>query len=574
LDFDRRIHLKKIAVILVLLTAGSMMGFLQDIFKPVIDGDLEKVKVLISKDSGWVHKRDQAGKTAVHIAAEKGYLDILTLLLDHGGLKDKGNENQITPLHYACYNNHLDCVKLLVERGAGVNKANNQSLSAISFAVLKDNLEVARFLLLNGAKVDCLDREAGTLLHSAARNGNSIFFAAQGGNRDILIMLASKGADFKKPDRYGKTPLYNALVKGHVDAALWLINQKLSLKRFKTMDGSTYLHAAAESRVFELVKLILSRGVKDNAKNLYGETPYSIANQYKNKKIISLLKAHGIEKSRQHSTGRGPYLGQKLPGTKPVIFAPGLVTNRNTTDRDICFTSDLKTLYFTKDWKIKEIKQGEKGWIEPKNLFSGKYLEAEGFLSPDEKKIFFISRRPVGQSAGPESWEIWTSLKTAAGWNTPQLLGDPFKGCYYTTFTRDYVMYYTGKGNDIYYSRFLKGSFGKPVKLSNAVNTAKDEYNSFIAPDETYLIFSSMGLKDHYGGGDLYISFRKENGAWSKAVNMGPAVNTSSHEYCPSVSPDGKYIFFSSNKLGNKDDVYWMDAIILKQLKLIIKKAR
>ena len=587
--------MRKILPFLVFVFAISLTGVAQDIFKPVTDGDLEKVRILLKKDEALVHKRTRAGKTPVHFAAEKGHTEILTLLLSHGGLVDDGNVNGTTPLHYACFNSHLPCVRLLVEKGADVNKSNKQSLTALSYAVLKNSLEVAEFLVDKGAIVDVEDREGGILLHTAAQKGNlkmcqllikngasptkednfqrgAIFFAAQGGNQELLMILAAKGADIKKADRYGKTPLYNALARGHVEVSLWLLGQKLPVKNFRTKDGSTYLHAAAESGKLQLVKLMLSRGVKDDTDNRYGESPFKIARKNQKKNIIALLNAHGLGKTRKEELTPGPYLGQKLPGMVPVIFAPGLVTTKNTTDRDICFTGDLKTLYFTQDWKIKKTKQEEKGWSIPKNVFPGKYLEAEGFLSPDETRLFFLSRMPAGRSTAPATWEVWISEKSKESWGMPRLLGDPFKGCFYTTFTREYIMYYTGRGNDIYYSRFHNGSFGKPKKLGHSINTAKAEYNSFIDPDETYLIYSSIGMEDHYGGGDLYISFRDKNGTWCPAVNMGSAVNTSAHEYCPSVSPGGKYFFFSSTRLGNKDDVYWMDAAIINQLKQKINK--
>ena len=99
-----------------------------------------------------------------------------------------------------------------------------------------------------------------------------------------------------------------------------------------------------------------------------------------------------------------------------------------------------------------------------------------------------------------------------------------------------------------------------------AVSTEKYEYNSFIAPDESFLIFTSHGWGDSLGEGDLYVCFRREDGTWTRARNMGPGVNSSALDYCPSVSPDGKYFFFSSRRSGN-EDIYWVDAKIIENLK-------
>jgi Tol biopolymer transport system component len=71
------------------------------------------------------------------------------------------------------------------------------------------------------------------------------------------------------------------------------------------------------------------------------------------------------------------------------------------------------------------------------------------------------------------------------------------------------------------------------------------EYEPFIAPDQSYLIFMAAGRPDGRGGGDLYISYHKD-GVWSKAQNLGEKINSPRDEYSPKISPDGKYFFFAS----------------------------
>jgi len=98
------------------------------------------------------------------------------------------------------------------------------------------------------------------------------------------------------------------------------------------------------------------------------------------------------------------------------------------------------------------------------------------------------------------------------------------------------------------------------------VNSKDGEYNSFVAPDDSYLIFTSIRAEDNYGEGDLYICFHKQDGTWTRAINMGPEINSFARDYCPSVSPDGKYFFFSSRKYGT-EDIFWVDAAIIHHLK-------
>ena len=268
---------------------------------------------------------------------------------------------------------------------------------------------------------------------------------------------------------------------------------------------------------------------------------------------------------------KGPYLGQKPPGLFPEVFAPGIISTSELNERDVSFSADGNEFYFTQwpkngDWNVMCMKQERRQWTEPRiTSFSGEYHEAEAFFTPDEQQIFFISNRPKEKGEKPKSWEIWFVKREGKDWGTPQILGPPFEGGFYSTFTKNWVMYYTGI-SDLFLSKYTDGKFGKPERLGSNVNTEKDEYNSFIAPDESYLIFTSHGWEDHLGDGDLYICFRKEDGTWTRARNMGLGVNSSALDYCPSVSPDGKYFFFSSRRSGN-EDIYWVDAKIIENLK-------
>lgn len=272
---------------------------------------------------------------------------------------------------------------------------------------------------------------------------------------------------------------------------------------------------------------------------------------------------------------KGPYLGQKPPGSLPEIFAPGIISTSELNERDVSFSSDGKELYFTQwgkegDWEIMYTKEENGEWKVPRSAsFSGKYNEAEAFFTPDEQQIFFISNRPKEGNGNPETMEIWFVKREGKEWGTPRILGSPFEGGFYTTFTNDWVMYFTAilaENADLYLSRYINGKFGRPERLGDNINTKKDEYNSFIAPDESFLIFTSNGREDGYGEGDLYICFRKEDGTWTKAKNMGYGINSFARDYCPSLSPDGKYFFFSSRRSGH-EDIFWVDAKIIDKLR-------
>jgi len=83
--------------------------------------------------------------------------------------------------------------------------------------------------------------------------------------------------------------------------------------------------------------------------------------------------------------------------------------------------------------------------------------------------------------------------------------------------------------------------------LPAEVNATRNQFNAFVAPDESYVIVPIFGMPDSLGSTDYYIVFRDEDDTWSKPLNLGEKINTPGGlEYAPYISPDGKYFFFMS----------------------------
>jgi hypothetical protein len=147
-------------------------------------------------------------------------------------------------------------------------------------------------------------------------------------------------------------------------------------------------------------------------------------------------------------------------------------------------------------------------------------------------------------------------------WSNPEYATDGM----YASATRDGSLYLTdieGLTEGGVVKLVLKnGVFEKPVRLGGGVNSPVNGIHPYIDPDEEYLLFDCY-RKDGFGGeGDLYVSFRADDGKWSDAINLGADVNGLGVEFCASVSPDGKYIFYTKNR-----DIYWVSTSILETLK-------
>jgi len=277
---------------------------------------------------------------------------------------------------------------------------------------------------------------------------------------------------------------------------------------------------------------------------------------------------------------KGPYLGQQPPGLTPEIFAPGILST-DENEFNAVFTPAGDAVYFTgkgengQDIMVIENKNGI--WQQRKKAsFSSPYRDVDPFITYDGKKLFFSSNRPKNGEEEQKDCDFWYVERLSSGkWSGAQHLDNPCtpgKHDFYYVSSRDGTIYYSifddGKG-DLYFIS-SKPTDQSSHRLDAPINTEYNEHDPFIAPDGSYLIFTS-DRPGGYGSADLYICYRQPNGNWSIPNNMGSNINSEKYDYCAILSPDEKYFFFSSNRSGN-GDVYWVDAKILEEIKQDIFK--
>lgn len=280
---------------------------------------------------------------------------------------------------------------------------------------------------------------------------------------------------------------------------------------------------------------------------------------------------------------QGEYLGQKKPGVIPEVFASGIVSTDAYEHGAPAFSPDGKEIYWSIfdeerfQQKILFMHQDDNQyWSSPMEATfnSGNYLDGNPVFSKDGKRIYFTSNRPFEETSKSREYYLWVWVveKTDKGWSNAHPLKSSFDqvglGCA-SSFSKMGTMFFSPwKGDslisdDIYFSKFEHDKYGKPERLGAEINTEHYESYPFIAPDESYLIFEAT-RPDSYGKENLYISYRLRGGEWTKAINMGDKINSKESDRCPTVTPDGKYIFFMSNRLGNYD-YYWVDAKIIDE---------
>ncbi len=246
----------------------------------------------------------------------------------------------------------------------------------------------------------------------------------------------------------------------------------------------------------------------------------------------------------------------------PTIFMPGIVST-GYNERDMAISPDGKEMFYTIQSPrlsfsviVHRIFKNNKWGDAEVAPFSGQYADWEAAFSPDGNKLFFVSNRPLTDSGKIKDFDIWYVQRRAKGWSAPVNAGNKVnseKNEFYPSVTKDGSIYFTAERKDvlgkedIYKSKWMNDKFEEPVNIGPAVNSALDEFNAFVDPDERYIIFSAEGGEGDLGRGDLYISYRKTDNNWTKPKNLGPSINSSRLDYCPFVYKNTLY--FTSERV-------------------------
>lgn len=361
--------------------------------------------------------------------------------------------------------------------------------------------------------------------------------------------------DSERPDGYGDSDLY---ISFRQEDGTWgpAINMGEGVNSPK---WDAYATVTPDSKY-----ILFNRGIDDKGDN--------IDIYWVNAKIIESLRLQ--EKSANTSLPplEDRYFGEQPPGLIPKLFAPAILSPEGFFEGG-SFSPDMQSFYFSrKNGKYKERKHFV---IRYENNTWGNESETD-IKSPRYSRDGTIIYK------GNQYRE-----RTESGWSELKSMGPPF--------TDKHIMGISVSDNGTFffdeferpdtvgaisYSRFIDGKYEPRQKMGPEINTGTWIAHPHIAPDESYLIWD-VEREDGYGGSEIYISFRQQDGSWLPAMNMGAQINTELHESGARVSPDGKYLFFSRGEWKVRDDgseywvgkPYWVDAKIIETLRLQAKSA-
>ena len=243
----------------------------------------------------------------------------------------------------------------------------------------------------------------------------------------------------------------------------------------------------------------------------------------------------------------------------PVLFAPGVVASGQEEWR-VPFTPRGDTAYFarsaaffpaSRQATVYETRLVDGTWTPPVVAsFSGVYPDIDPFVSPDGRRLFFSSIRPVGGQPRSDL-DLWVVERTGTGWSAPVHLGavNSSRDELYASVDAAGVLYVASDrpggvgGFDIYRASPSGAAYGPAENVGAPVNTPVWQFNPTVTSDGNTLVFTGLNYAGGAGAGDLYVTTRS-GATWDAPRSVGSSVNTSADEFHPSFAPDGRHFFF------------------------------
>ncbi len=306
--------------------------------------------------------------------------------------------------------------------------------------------------------------------------------------------------------------IHQAAQKGDLDKAKMLLENDPQLVNARDEADRTPLHWAARGVHLEMLKLLIEKGADVNARDRFTITPVHIVAFNGNIEIIQLLAEKGADLNAKTTASLTPlYFTQFNNKTEAVELLLSLGADQNLQK----FT-ELTGKYFGQNKPRKTPEPFATGIIS--SLTS---LQNAPVLSPDGKEVY---------------WSVF--------WGSPFRIIILFMKMENNRWTVPQIAPFS---DEFYY------------------------FNPVFSPDGKRLYFISNRSAGECGGldqvFDIYISFRQKDGSWTPARKMDNGINSDKFENTPMVSPDGKYLFFLSQRNGGIGEVFWMDAKIIDEHK-------
>ena len=280
------------------------------------------VRFLLMEGARWKKENGVVGQNAAHMAAARGFSDVIQVFIDHG-LKDQTametkSASGLTVLHYAARKGDFKTAHILVQNRANVHaESTTDGLTPLYYAAMGDHFKVSGLLIGLGADMYALSKNKSRLWFHLVEHGTiaivgcflgdvvdvnrkddmwpnrgatALHYACCRKDGEVVKMLLEEGADVSEKDENNRTALHEAARAGN-NAAVILLKAASAVMNAQDLQGNTPLHLAVINGHGELTNWLMNNGSSANISNSNGQTPYQVASFSKDATIMIMLKA-------------------------------------------------------------------------------------------------------------------------------------------------------------------------------------------------------------------------------------------------------------------------------------------
>ena len=277
---------------------------------------------------------------------------------------------------------------------------------------------------------------------------------------------------------------------------------------------------------------------------------------------------------------RGPWLGQGAPGTELAEFCPEIIATERRV-AGITFSPEGDEVFFSlhgpdgtgSDLMWMQMIDGV--WSRPRIApFNSAQIDNDVCLSPDGERLCWRSWRPLPENTEPEKTvSLWAVDRIGDGWGEPSPVecNGERQPAVYPGIAANGTVYFSLRTSTEEFCIVRARRSGRQYAAWEPIISGSIPVTDLcVAPDESFLVVTAFPLPPLKGQEDLCVSFCTPDGAWTSLQSLGPAVRSELTEYCPTLSANGRGLFFC--RIDREDRrvparAYWIDTGFLEALR-------
>ena len=267
-----------------------MKGEDENLLAAAENGDLDAVKVALEEGADINVQNKFLKESALHIAASRGFLSIVQLLLENDADFLLLNATDMTALHLAARDGQTRVVEFLLE-----------TADQIPERILNDIISVASMSVYGRPEIVQMLEDYRVAQAKPSTDGDDktdaiLLEASENGNLDDVRKALEDGANVSVIDGRGMMPIHWAALRGHEQIVRALVDSNANVNSTNSAEWTPIMHASLEGHI-GIVKLLLQKGAEVNARTYVSGTALMFASGRGHIEIVKLLLEAGADSS-------------------------------------------------------------------------------------------------------------------------------------------------------------------------------------------------------------------------------------------------------------------------------------